>query len=238
MRRCGSLPFLRLRGLYGCAVLFVGLLLTGCPPKYPKCDSDKDCKAKEYCVNGTCQQCRGDGDCGGGRCNQGRCEQPSGCSDDAPCPADQSCIDGKCRPCASDDQCGAGGKCNHGRCQRAAAEGPTKLPEGPGECRLEPVYFDFNESVLSTEATAAIDRNAECMKKGKGRPVTLTGHSDPRGTEEYNLALSDRRAQSVRDRLSRMGASGAMKIVAKGELEATGTDESGWAKDRRVDVQW
>ncbi|HEY2748072.1 MAG TPA: OmpA family protein [Polyangia bacterium] len=211
-------------------------LATGCPPKYPKCSGDKDCHEKEYCVNGTCQQCRSDGDCPGGKCNAGRCESappPSmSCTDDRQCPAGQSCIDGTCKPCTSDEQCGEGGKCNAGRCTRA------NLPPPPNaKCTLEPVYFDFNESVLTTEATSAIDRDADCIKKNP-HAVTLTGRTDPRGTEEYNLALSDKRAQSVKGRMSQLGVSSAMKINARGEMDATGKDEAGWAKDRRVDVSW
>jgi peptidoglycan-associated lipoprotein len=212
-------------------------LAAGCPPKYPKCNNDKDCHEKEYCVNGQCQQCRSDADCPGGKCAAGRCEQavqPSACTDDAQCPAGQSCIDGKCKPCVSDDQCGEGGKCNAGRCQRATGEGG---PPVSATCKLEPIYFDFNEYVLTAEATGSIDRNAECIKKTK-HGVTLTGRSDPRGTEEYNLALSDKRAQAVKDRFGRLGVTENMKLNARGELDATGTDEAGWVKDRRVDVSW
>ena len=211
---------------------------TGCPPKYPKCSGDKDCHEHEYCVNGQCQQCRSDGDCpGGGKCNAGRCEQAPppanlSCTDDRQCPAGQSCIDGSCKPCTSDEQCGEGGKCNAGRCQRA-----TLPPPPNAKCTLEPVYFDFNESALTTEATSAIDRNADCIKK-TNHGVTLTGRTDPRGTEEYNLALSDKRAQAVKSRLGQLGVSGDMKINARGEMDATGKDEAGWAKDRRVDVAW
>jgi peptidoglycan-associated lipoprotein len=214
-------------------------LATGCPPKYPKCNNDKDCHEKEYCVNGQCQQCRSDGDCpGGAKCQAGRCETPppagaQACTDDTQCPAGQSCIDGKCKPCVSDDQCGEGGKCNAGRCQRAGAEGPPVK----ATCNLEPIYFDFNEYVLTSEATGAIDRDADCIKK-TNHGVTLAGRTDPRGTEEYNLALSDKRAQSVKDRLARLGVSGNMKVVARGEMDSTGKDEAGWAKDRRVDLSW
>jgi peptidoglycan-associated lipoprotein len=222
------------------SVAAILLLATGCPPKYPKCSQDKDCHEKEYCVNGQCQQCRGDGDCAGGKCNGGRCEAAAPpsivCSDDGQCPAGQSCIDGQCKPCTADAQCGEGGKCNAGRCARAAAGG-----EGgggaTGPCKLSPVYFDFNEYSLTTEATGAIDSDAECLKKAS-KPVTLTGHTDQRGTEEYNLALSDKRAQSVRDRLTRMGVSAPLKTVARGEMDAAGHDEAGWAQDRRVDVSW
>jgi peptidoglycan-associated lipoprotein len=218
--------------------------LAGCGPDYPKCNKDKDCKEKEFCVNGMCQMCRDATDCQKGEiCNKGRCEPGAkACTDDSQCGVDQSCIDGVCKACASDDQCGAGGKCQKGRCQRAPAgainTGEDK-PQEPGPCALEPVYFDFNESVLSTDATSAVERNAECIKKAGSKIVTLVGRTDPRGTEEYNLALSDKRAQSVRERLQRLGADGGhLKTVAKGELDATGTDESGWVKDRRVDVQW
>jgi peptidoglycan-associated lipoprotein len=210
---------------------------TGCPPKYPKCNNDKDCHEKEYCVNGQCQQCRGDGDCPSGKCSAGRCaEAPppaATCTDDAQCPAGQSCLDGKCTPCTSDEQCGEGGRCNAGKCQRGTA-GKPPLSAG---CNLDPIYFDFNEYALTTEATGAIDRNADCLKKSS-RGATLTGHTDQRGTEEYNLALSDKRAQSVKDRLGRMGVTGNLKVNARGEMDATGKDEAGWAKDRRVDVAW
>ena len=234
------------RSLILCVALLLsgGLLglVAGCGPNYPKCDKDKDCKEKEYCVNGMCQQCRDSNDCAKGQvCNKGRCEAPTtqSCTDDTQCPADQSCIDGVCKPCASDDQCGAGGKCNRGRCQRAAAPISTGDEGGQGPCALEPVYFDFNEDVLSTDANAAVERNADCIKKGGSRTVTLTGRTDPRGTEEYNLALSDRRANAVKSHLSRLGVTDSrLKTVAKGELDASGTDESGWAKDRRVDAQW
>lgn len=209
------------------------LFASACRPKYPKCSNDKDCHANEYCVDGQCQQCRTDNDCpAGGTCKGGRCEparavpQVLACTDDAQCPKGQSCIGGQCRPCAADGDCGEGGRCVEGRCQR-----------GKPSCTLEPVYFDFNEYALTTDGTSAIDHDAECIKQS-GRGATLTGHTDPRGTEEYNLALSDKRAQSVKERLSRLGVTASMRVVARGEMDAAGTDEAGWAKDRRVDVSW
>jgi peptidoglycan-associated lipoprotein len=231
-------PSLAVGGLF---VLALSLSLVGCKPTYPKCDTDKDCREKEYCVNQQCQQCRDSRDCKEGEvCQSGRCELAPKCTDDSQCPANQSCIDGKCKPCASDDQCGTGGKCERGRCKRASATDTTgggTTTGGAGDCTLEPIYFDFNESALSTEATAAIDRVADCLKKSS-KSVSLVGHTDPRGTEEYNLALSEKRAQAVKERLSRIGVDGSrLRTVPKGEIDATGTDESGWSKDRRVDVQ-
>ena len=69
--------------------------------------------------------------------------------------------------------------------------------------------------------------------------MTLVGHTDPRGTQEYNLALSERRAQSVRDHLGRLGVDGTkLSVLPRGSLDAKGTDEPSWAQDRRVDFTW
>ena len=221
--------------------MFALILATGCHPTYPKCDADKDCKKGEFCVQGQCQQCRSDKDCDEGTCNKGRCEPKSSmsvrCSDDVQCPDGQSCINGACKPCTADTQCGDGGKCNQGRCARGSVSDDGSSGKGGAVCTFEPIYFDFNENVLSTEATTAIDKDAECIKKMKNPGIALTGHTDPRGTEEYNLALSDRRSQAVRDRLNRIGANpSGVRLVPTGELKATGTEVTGLAKDRRVDL--
>ncbi len=218
------------------------IALAGCPkPTYPDCDKDTDCHAKEFCVNKKCEQCRDAKDCAPGQsCNAGRCDDAakSSCNDDSQCPAGQSCIFGVCQPCKSDGECGEGGKCQAGRCQRATVSGGNR-PTIPGECTLSTVYFDFNEAVLSRDATAAIDKNGDCIRATADRRVTLTGRTDPRGTEEYNLALADHRAQAVKDRLTRTGVpAGRLKTVSRGELDASGSEDSGWSKDRRCDFAW
>jgi len=232
------------RGVLFAGLAVLGLGLGGCPPSYPKCESDKNCRANEYCVNGQCQQCRSDGDCEPGQaCRAGRCEAAAKkCADDTECPAGQSCLKGVCKACVSDGQCGDGGKCNAGRCARASSDGSDGSDgsdANAGPCKLEPIYFDFNEAQLSQEANQAIERNVECLKKAGQKPVNLVGHTDSRGTEEYNLALSDQRAQSVKIHLTRLGIDPVrLRPVPKGEMDATGTDDSGYVKDRRVDMQW
>jgi len=85
----------------------------------------------------------------------------------------------------------------------------------------------------------ALEENARCIQSIKERKVHLNGHTDPRGTEEYNLALSNQRAQSVKRYLQSLGVPGArLHVVPKGELEATGHDEESWARDRRVEFVW
>jgi peptidoglycan-associated lipoprotein len=234
------------------------VFFSGCKKDYPYCDTDQDCKEKnEFCVNHQCQQCRDDGDCGEGRsCNAGRCEQVAGfCKDRSQCPAGQECIANRCRACAADNECPSGLKCLQGSCRkpqcttddqcaqdqecqngicvsgrRGAAAGAT--------CPLAPVYFGFDQTSLNSEATATLQQNLQCLKSA-ARSVNLVGRADPRGTPEYNLALSDKRAQSVKDYLQRLGIPANRLVpVPRGEIDATGADESGWAKDRRVDSEW
>ena len=67
--------------------------------------------------------------------------------------------------------------------------------------------------------------------------MTITGHADPRGETEYNFALGQRRAGTVETFLiDRKLPKARIESSSRGELDATGTDEEGWAKDRRVDI--
>jgi peptidoglycan-associated lipoprotein len=100
--------------------------------------------------------------------------------------------------------------------------------------------FDFDKDELTPEDRTVLDQLATCLTSGaaKGKSVALIGRADPRGTEEYNLGLGSRRANSVSQYLGRLGVgSGQMAVTTRGALEATGTDEAGWRNDRRVDVQ-
>lgn len=235
---------------------FVGAIAS-CKPDYPACDKDTDCKPKEFCVARKCQQCRDTRDCQAGfQCSAGKCTAISGyCTDKSQCPAGQECIANRCRPCEGDAECPAGLKCMQGscrkpqctsdndcaqnqECQNGMCVAATKSTAGP-PCPLGAVYFGFDQASLTSEATAQLNTNAECLKKAAGRNVDLVGRADPRGTTEYNMALSDRRAQAVRDYLGRLGIdANKLNKVPRGALDATGTEEAGWAKDRRVDFDW
>ena len=71
----------------------------------------------------------------------------------------------------------------------------------------------------------------------KGAKVLLTGHCDPRGEYEFNMVLGAERAENVKAMLSGLGVdSGHVTTSSRGKLNATGTDETSWARDRRVDV--
>jgi peptidoglycan-associated lipoprotein len=100
--------------------------------------------------------------------------------------------------------------------------------------------FDYDKEELHPEDRQVLDQLATCLMSGalKGRSVSLIGRADPRGTEEYNLGLGSRRAASVGGYLERLGVGKPqLAVTTRGALDATGTDEAGWQKDRRVDIQ-
>jgi outer membrane protein OmpA-like peptidoglycan-associated protein len=100
-------------------------------------------------------------------------------------------------------------------------------------------FFAFDSSALSARDQRLLDEVATCFETGPlaGRSLTLTGRADPRGTEEYNLSLGDRRATGVQRYLEHHGMAAAnLSESSRGALDATGIDEDGWTQDRRVDV--
>lgn len=106
--------------------------------------------------------------------------------------------------------------------------------------RVQAPKFDFDQFQLLPEDRDVLDQVATCITTGplKGRRVHLVGRADPRGTEEYNLALGDRRARTVVDYLKRLGVAGSqVAMTTRGALDAQGRDESSWRVDRRVDLQ-
>lgn len=242
----------------------LGMSLSGCKAKYPNCEGDSDCpgnaQGKEWCVNNQCQQCRpGMSDCGAGRtCNLGRCEAirgycntgkdcPSGvcqnhicaaCKDDSGCPGGGRCTAGRCvaderKKCKNSDECAETEDCVQGRCVPAN----RYAADGNGACTPETVFFGSNEFELGAGSSPVVDKDAECLKK-LNRGATLYGHTDPRGTLEYNLALSEKRAQAVKRRMTDLGISDQnLYTVPRGELDATGTDDASYERDRRVEVK-
>ncbi len=107
-----------------------------------------------------------------------------------------------------------------------------------GEVEQAP-KFDFDSVELGLADRDALAQIARCLVSGPlaGRKVELVGRTDPRGTAEYNMALGERRADSVATYLKDLGVGGdRLHETSRGELDATGTDEASWAKDRRVDV--
>jgi len=100
-------------------------------------------------------------------------------------------------------------------------------------------FFAYDSANVRPQDRAVLKKLADCFSTGplKGRELRLVGHADPRGEEEYNMVLGGRRADNVKSAIAAQGLSAAkIATTSRGKLDATGTDESSWAKDRRVDV--
>lgn len=200
----------------------MALWIVGCGPSYPKCDDDSNCHQGEFCVDGMCQMCRSGTDCPAGQdCNGGRCEPISGyCQSGSDCPGGQECQNNRCTTVTQ----------SGGEIDAPTTTGPT------GPCRLETVYFDFDSNTLSDQARATMQANANCIRERNIARVTITGHCDQRGTEEYNLALGDRRARSAMQYLVSLGvAQRSLTAASMGEEMAQGEDDASMVRDRRVD---
>jgi len=100
--------------------------------------------------------------------------------------------------------------------------------------------FDYDSESLTTGEKNVLEAIAKCLTTGtlKGKAVDLVGRADPRGETEYNMTLGAKRARSVHTFLGGLGVPGdKLRDTSRGELDAKGTDEEGWRKDRRVDVR-
>jgi peptidoglycan-associated lipoprotein len=110
------------------------------------------------------------------------------------------------------------------------------LAELNAEKPLEDVYFDYDKADLKADARSSLARDAEWLKRWPSTKVIVEGHCDARGTNEYNLALGEKRAAAVRDYLAGLGiAADRVQVVTKGEespfcLEET---EACFAQNRR-----
>jgi len=183
------------------------------------CTQSSDCPSGLACKAGKCDKCTEDLDCSPGTCDlaTGLCTTEGG--------------QGSCQ---TDDDCAMDEICDGGVCVFSGVEPGA----GGNPCTLEAVYFDFDSPKLKPEAVQQLQEAAECIKQ-QGRLVYLEAHADPRGTEEYNIMLTDKRGHGVKTFLQDLGVQpDNMQVISKGDLEATGTDEASWAKDRRVQFIW
>lgn len=245
------------------------LFLVSCGPSYPNCDNDEQCKShNQVCVNGTCHDCRTNDQCSSlGACAQCNpvtftCEKPQGgpgdcCTTDldckngkcwkanpqdptgqcAECKADSDCqgprmqcVQGKCitkAECQTDADCGQGKKCENGTCVTAS-------------CDLQTIYFDFDQATLREDARETLQQNYQCIKQ-MGRPVMIEGNCDERGSEDYNLALGQRRANAAKQYLIQLGIPASqLSTKSYGEENPVCTEhnEECWQRNRRDDFKF
>lgn len=114
------------------------------------------------------------------------------------------------------------------------AAATTALPE------LQRIFFDFDQYVLTDEARQILADNAAYLKANSGAEVKIEGHCDERGSDEYNLALGERRALAAKNYLVSLGISpDRLSIISYGEEMPLdpGHTEAAWAKNRRAEFK-
>jgi peptidoglycan-associated lipoprotein len=100
-------------------------------------------------------------------------------------------------------------------------------------------FFAYDSANIRPQDKAVLAKLAACFTTGKlkGREMRLVGHADNRGEEDYNMLLGQRRADNVKGAIVSAGMTAAKALTtSRGELDASGTDDASWSKDRRVDI--
>lgn len=150
----------------------------------------------------------------------------AGCSKKGPS-ADEAGLDGGIGSSEFDTGSGVGAAGEYGE--------PEKVSE------LASIYFDYDSFEVRSDARATLKANAGAIRNhDEWRSVVVEGHTDERGSEEYNLALGERRAHAARQYLEDLGVPGArMRVVSFGETAPAvqGNDESAWRWNRRVEFR-
>jgi peptidoglycan-associated lipoprotein len=115
---------------------------------------------------------------------------------------------------------------------------PEATPPPAENFAPQTVYFAFDDYTLNSDAQSHLQAMADHLKQAQNTVVQIEGHCDERGSIEYNLALGERRAQSVKNYLTQLGVDAArLSTISYGEEKpaSEGHDESAWTKNRRAE---
>ena len=110
-------------------------------------------------------------------------------------------------------------------------------PQSPLSVRV--IYFEYDSSDIRPEYRQTVEAHATYLTANPSTTLTLEGHADERGSREYNLALGERRAQSIKRQMTLLGAStNQIRTVSYGEERPSidGHDETAWSENRRVEI--
>jgi len=128
-----------------------------------------------------------------------------------------------------------------GRLSTSAADQHTeeyKKQHGRSSEQLLPIYFDFDQASIRSDQTPKLEANADYLKHNPAEKIIIEGNCDERGTNEYNLALAERRALNAKTYLIELGVENyRIRTVSYGEERPlfTGQDEFSWSQNRRDD---
>ncbi len=147
-------------------------------------------------------------------------------------PASQATVATPTKSCSADTECSDKQLCIRNQC--------VDISAGLAECSTIRVHFDLNGSELHPEDRTSLDRMARCLRADQSMHVVIEGNADERGTEEYNLALGERRAQAVDKYLLTQSVSeGQLKTISYGKENpiCREHDEACWEKNRRAAIK-
>ena len=117
--------------------------------------------------------------------------------------------------------------------------GMSSLDDPQSLLAVRIIYFEYDSSDIKSEDRATIEAHAAYLVANPNTNVTLEGHADERGSREYNLALGERRAQTVKRQMTLLGASpNQISTVSYGEERPAieGHDDYSWSQNRRVEI--
>ncbi len=113
-----------------------------------------------------------------------------------------------------------------------------KKIHGRSSPEMQPIYFDFDQATIRTDQVSRLEHNADYLNSNPSARVIIEGNCDDRGTNEYNLALGERRALNAKNYLVELGVSpDRIRTISYGEERPlfTGNDEFSWSQNRRDD---
>jgi peptidoglycan-associated lipoprotein len=149
-----------------------------------------------------------------------------------PAAAEPAPTNASAKACINDTDCADGELCSQKVC--------VPINASMAECGLVRVQFAFDSSEIAQDDRPLLERGARCLRRDHKLHVLIEGNADERGTEEYNLALGDRRATSVAKFMKTLGVSDAqLGTISYGKEKplCTEHDEACWSKNRRAAVR-
>jgi peptidoglycan-associated lipoprotein len=162
----------------------------------------------------------------------------AGCSTQPSAPVDDQSTAAAAAAAAKDGTT-TSGTTTSGISGTATGTGANPLKDPNNVLSKRSIYFEFDSFVVEDKYKALIDAHAKYLSANRSAKVTLQGHTDERGSREYNIALGQKRADAVKRAMTLMGVQDVViETVSYGKEKPKreGHDEAAWAENRRVDI--
>ena len=209
--------------------------------KCQQCVKDSDCRDSQACVANQClNDCESDLECqSGAYCGKSKvCIE--NCSSEKSCSEGEACISGRCvagfAACQSNTDCAEGFGCDSGLCSKAGVYQMAMNSECQSDLRI---HFDFNKFQIKGSEQSVAKKAAECLKANPNAKLRVEGHTDDRGSTEYNLSLGDKRARALKTHLARLGIDpNRVSTISYGSEKPLSREknEAAWSMNRRDDI--